>query len=521
MLEIKRQPGEMNFIRNRIWYKVHSTAYKLQAGVAAELSVIMDGPFQTGESFTLTLLNGQYSLVYTATPNPVVMAGEVPSYGGGDLNEYWNSVVVAFRASSRLSRYYRVDVGPAVSGKRTLKFTARFAGDLGNMSISNVTGVSGYFTDTQVYGKEPLYNESLKIVGDFYTPDEDGKLVKRHTLSATPDSNSDVIFEVQDLVRSYASAYLPSLTLAVPAVAESVMRGFLLRIAEQYLSSSPPDTNYTGYEFTDGGTPGVPLPLALLGGVSTHRFPTWDYDTHFGGGDGRRFLTRRPRRSFVYGSVPDYLFYYNRELGGTKLNLKVQVFYVDGSSKSYTAMSVSSPAGTKVYCFPISTTALDFGGNLDPAKEVAEWDVWVTLEGGSPVSSEKIRFMRTDLPADGARHFLFLNSLGGIDRFSSTGHWERGSDMSWVDVETYRFPDYSVSTAGLSRRDIQRTAHSTVQSGMLNAESMAWIEDLFSSESVWEIVNGQAVPVIIQNTGEYKYNSADILTSVSISVKNA
>lgn len=182
-------------------------------------------------------------------------------------------------------------------------------------------------------------------------------------------------FELQDILHSLLKSHVPDFNLAKIALCNTLTSPFYVKAIRK-----------NGAAVID--TVALPSAFVFRGGVNPRH--NTDYkDSFFTAfvGAKRKFLTWKINYAPVREDQPEYLhFLTNFSPLPTQLRLRVEVFYVGGSSEIITALSTSDVVGMGVYVMPVGPKAL---GLLSRPQKVDRYNVWLSNQVLERISEER------------------------------------------------------------------------------------------------------------------------------------
>lgn len=206
------------------------------------------------------------------------------------------------------------------------------------------------------------------------------------------------------------------------------------------------------------------------------------------------FLTWQPQTKRVRRLGPEYLTYYFTQAA----SVKVRYYTANGN----TVVTLHSAATGTCYTYNMQMQhLLSLSGA--PANAYGIIDVWVETSGGTRLSYVQ-RYVYSPQEKED-RHFLFENSVGGLDGVTFSG-----SETVTVnnDYDAAEYQERLVQIPGdVSTRHRQRT-------GQLTPVEARWIRDLFTSQRVYA-TDGSTVRLIVLTEADTGDDSDENIKSLS------
>jgi hypothetical protein len=200
----------------------------------------------------------------------------------------------------------------------------------------------------------------------------------------------------------------------------------------------------------------------------------------------KRFLTSIHHTKPTAEGVPEYLYFYQ---ASGSLPLNVKMLFKDYTDESFVATTVSF-AG-KPMIVPVGYDQLDLGSRL-AGKELYAYEV-------SLGDSEVITYQMTEIFVE-KRIFLYANSLGGFDTLLCEGNWkyEAQSKKELVTGKTVQGKWYRAVNS------VQSSSGGRTATTWLDAEYLASLEDFMMSREIYELLDNQYVPIVVQGKMSFK-----------------
>jgi len=215
----------------------------------------------------------------------------------------------------------------------------------------------------------------------------------------------------------------------------------------------------------------------------------------------KAFLTFSPTTLITTPGMVQKLYFliYWHPQAGTRLNLRVRLYFADGSTATYTPnQQTAEVSAYHVIEFAVGYSILNLGDYIAtnyPGKTLDQYDV-TAMNVETPVS--EVRTYVMDYNTHLAEHqFIFANSLPGYDTFLATGKAEMVSEFEFTNVDQ--------QSPGILALPAKKTAfvkskeNITARSGYISAEMANYLGEFFESKEVYEIVGSNLYPVVFHD----------------------
>lgn len=281
-----------------------------------------------------------------------------------------------------------------------------------------------------------------------------------------PEAVSDIIIKRNDLRRQFR-------------ILVDEMYGNPLEVGDE-------DTA-TGYYVLPGKVSN--LKFGLLNDEST----TWWSDNS---GD-KKFLTNGPREKTTDAWASERLYFIlSAAPGSSEINLQVKIYYTDDTTSTITRETQSSAAQYDVY--EIITSFSTLGLYIkDTSKTIEKYEVWLE-DGASSVISEVYTYVLDHVRKPDSKYFIFANAYKMPEGMRFTGKSSRHTEYSFLKSHREFSNDYGVDDPSMIKSNSREVEFREISSGWVTLEEINWMREILLSNEVFEIVNGEIVPVIIE-----------------------
>ena len=243
--------------------------------------------------------------------------------------------------------------------------------------------------------------------------------------------------------------------------------------------------------------------VLLYGGLSFRKYKAGDYISVDIETDNN-FLTWLPDGLNVSKAQPVYLSLLNESNYGfpyvTPL-VKVVAYYTDGTNQQvFRSVPISLP-DSKLFTFNFGYTALTVG-TINAAKTVVYYTVQLIDDGDANINTEIRRFYVDHVVPPWERYFTFINSLGGMESIRTIGKRSEGFSTDKFPIKSNTLAANTLSYRAKRQFKTEADEAYSISSGFMDAEFVKhYSKELLNSQSVFEIVNGQRLPVNILTNG--------------------
>jgi hypothetical protein len=241
------------------------------------------------------------------------------------------------------------------------------------------------------------------------------------------------------------------------------------------------------------------LMLVMLGGTDKKFFPDIDFfNTYLP--TNKKFLTWAPLVKDINFYQEEYLNFFIGSATVTTINVKVKCYYDDATNSTFTAYTQLVQRGDlwQIPCGPNHTTIAAH----DITRNLIKYDVWLTNQADA-VISETRTFKILPIISPFTRYFLFRNSLGSYDTLRCSGKSIVTVDISKTIRQKNLPINYEALAGELQADGALFQKKSDVSTGYLTGKSskewQQYLLDFHMSPEVYEITNGNRVPVVIKS----------------------
>lgn len=358
----------------------------------------------------------------------------------------------------------------------------------------------------------PIVTTNLKIVVQLYVESvfRSGQYSLATQQELPPDSSGNATFYFNSIIDAYFDKHnFPNTNQSYASIAPDCMRRYYIKYAEK---SGDPATIGT---YTQSN-----VYYALRGGISFEKYPYLDYfNDHLP--VKKSFLTWEENNKIITETQQEYLYFLLLDTGvfsSLDLTLKYTITYTDGTTATGSLVSISSVSELDVVIFPAGFTQLDLG-NVNPAKTVKSYKLWV-VDSGATVLSEERNYILTRKKFWQTRYYLYTNSLGGVNTLRSTGKHDIELKHKISQANIFVPWDYNLIDGAEDVFYKSEQASLKARTGYQSKLQVDRLRDMLLSTKVVRIVNGRFMPGKITNTSISIYGDNEDLYALAFDFEN-
>jgi len=357
-----------------------------------------------------------------------------------------------------------------------------------------------------VFSKNPVYFK-LQITGAYILFEiyDDVKLIT--TLDAYPDASGYVTIDPRRILDDMVDYDMPDYQSGTITDCENVISIFLIYAKEYDSSNNIIDDQLL---FPAGDWYRV-----VKGGISFEEYPLAGFFQTFLS-TNKYFLTWN-KTNILDVNQQHYLYFHNYTGADiAQVDLYVYRKFTDGTDDEGIIVSKSNFNKRNIFCFPAGVSELGLEA-LNPTKTIEYYIV--TLKNGVLVISEEITFVVDHKYRRNTRHFLYTNSLGGVDSFRAYGE----ADYEY-SVEKNMFMknvpyDYQPHDGQYAEQAFTEKEEITVASGFKTATELDRFREVLLSEIVYEDINDRFLRVSIDKKSVVSWKDNDNLYNIKFKYK--
>jgi len=390
-----------------------------------------------GQTFTVSVLNGAYELVFTADATPDNSGNQFPSGSGAATNLYILSVKSWIEKNFLIANYY--DVSVVVTA---LVLTAKEYGseyDLEFLS-HDFTGSTSAITS----GSTPILNDFFAVHALLYGY-INSAWEKINEDRVTPDADGLTIFDFSDVLISKLEAINENVLNCqypdAPGNDFLTLRNDLrlkFKIAYSELYGAPPVPEYINKESSEYYALPGGLSKAMLAYFNAEASSFYEYLTQ-----EHNFLTWQPETNTYHYEQFVRLYYFNL-FTTASIKLIAKAYYSDNTTSTQTVETYSGSSKYDLFEVVASILELyDLFEALIPAGEtITKYEVYLTDLAGVRISNKiYLKIDYTDHEA--TRYFLYKNSFGVYETIYTTGSGLKYTSYEKLSIEKFLGLDYT------------------------------------------------------------------------------
>lgn len=508
MLTITKSPAPHSFSGNPLVYRLSSNDWLASSGAFASILLVFSG-IDTASGHGFNLYFDQTDHVFISINFPGYSGYGIPTANPSwNHNQYAAAVYECLAANHQLRSRYRITLSEEMEFTRTIQFVALERGDRWTIDLKDVT-LANLIHTSRVEGADRVPRTNFGVVATLW--DTSGEKIGEDLKGV--DSEGAVSFDLSDYLKSrftLAEATDPDPRFVFPescfenyAVHRQFVLEFTASFAERY------DGTVKKMIFDTSK-------YSLSGGLSRDAISYFnslgtDYFSH---ADNKfRFLSTSPAVKVTGKSQPEKLWFYFVEYTNPfTFRLCVKVTFSDLTTSSFYGSELVHSFERPVIELMVGYAKLNLG-NIDPSKEVLQWEVWLEDDDLQVIS--EVRTLTLDpLVREFERTFIFRSSMGGYEvaRFTGTGETTVENERQTVILQS--FEDFSFRNPPSRVFDSFESLKCKANTGWISREQREAMRDFLLSTECYEILDDLLFPVVVSSTrirsfskdGEYMYN---------------
>lgn len=514
-LAVISEPGLITYSKNPAEYHLRSSAWVTQQPVAGVYEMVFTTKLTTVGSTLSLSWNGNtvnFIVVVTTTPTGYNLPDDIAST---TLSQYCQQVAENyFSAQYLLEKDFIIEyVAPD-----TIRFTAKEPGTELELTYSTTipSGEAVFTTATAPVALETLDNYAVILDVEVEETYGSGTFTRIGTLHATPtlydDSGTlkgDVKIDVQELLHGFlqtrTDAPDPASTTAFAA--DNTNLQWRVVYAEQYTTG-----NTTVVLRRILGT----TKRVLKGALNYLDVPTiGDLVTNHYGAALKPLQTWQPTTKEVTAAELHWIYWLtpHQLTGPDQYRSQFTVYYTDGTTATSGPDTVTAQDQYETYGYAVgfNQRGLDL---LQPTKTPYKYTWYLTIQGTASLDTITVTFMLVDETRQD-KFFVYENSAQGWDTLRCNGDVQAAASFAKKEALNALQAGYAATDRTVETKSEGFTDSYTVFTGFKTQAELKHLRDFFNSENVYEIVNNELVPVVInasravefehEKTGEYSY----------------
>jgi len=460
-------PRELSFTGNPLSVTLNGENYISTPGIKAVLIIQHTDTLVNGESFNISFMD--YSLDFEVVSTSVDDSGLQILAGSTTVQ-----IIAQLDDNYYLSKYY--DISLVDTDK--IQIEAKEAGSDYDL-INILTACAGLTEVSNEAGVDQVTEENYKILLQImlestYCSGTYEKVAEMY-LDADEGGNAEASFN-EILKRLFTNTELPALNSFGFNICYHIVKRFYLNVAEVY--GDPAQTKKLIasdiYYILDGK-----LPVNLFPGAGFHQYVIVN----------KCFLYTGPQTRETWASAREYLYYFNPLVSPIllppfNLQLRVNIYYTDGTDQEETIDTYLSPVRNQVYIIPVGHDymALD---SFNPSKTIHHYNVEVHLCKGSTFDylvARPITFNLVPAPRF-KREFLFRNRYGAFQTLLTTGKQSNDYKTTRQEYQRELQDDYTMQDAEIKSLVTETEDIYTCSTGFKSMDEVRELKQCLETEN--------------------------------------
>lgn len=312
-------------------------------------------------------------------------------------------------------------------------------------------------------------------------------------------------FNISEVLADELVSHTPAPGSAAVNTSASLVKEFYVRASEIIDGAEGAYTQSSNFFALNGGTSYLGYAEGL--GIDLANSPTNEY----------LFLTTQPTPAWLNEEAPLDLTILPLVASATN-TLVLTATYADGTTEDVSISLGALTVNTAVY--------LQVGDAVRAYKAAQPSKTWVKLSATiTELTGQTFTWLIKPAQSPWQKHFLFQNSLGGFDTFTTSGKYTaQGRSLKQLHRASPK-DQYTTQDKEISSFNHVFYKQFSVQTGPLTQQQMLVLQDLINSENVFEWVeeSGQQllVPVNILNDAMPIENPGQNINSLALNYRQA
>jgi len=328
------------------------------------------------------------------------------------------------------------------------------------------------------------------------------------TVDLAPDDDGIAYCDVQEIIDALLSYDMPDYNQTAPTWCRQVVKRFMI-VAQEYVDGSPNDSvGGSAYHI-------------IKGGVSRQEYPTAGFFSDDYMADEKMCMTWLADKK-VTPAQQHYLYFLNHTGGQiAQVDLHCKAYYTDGSSSADTDTLIHTSSlmyEYTVWAFPAGYGQLSIG-DITPAKTVSYYELWLEDHSDGSEITKRYKFRVDQKHRRNLRHYLYANSLGGIEPMYATGIPSLEFPVDNQQADKFRPYWYTASQGTIQAWDFSEEHVVKALTGFITADELEYLRDFRLSECKLEINNAQHLEIILNNKVKVEYGENDNLRALAFEYK--
>jgi len=481
----------------------------LNAGTKAVLKIeienLGDAP---NDSFTMAWADE--SEVFTIKAIPDDSGNELPESGILTLAQFADLLRDEMEKNYPLSNDFVLTRSSA--GGEFIIFTAREVG--ADYDITLTEALAWMTEDSSTAGVDASNETNMEIILQVWGEDsyKSGDFEKLVELAKTPDSNSNVVFDVAEIIEPLLGEDLPTYNQAAITRCDNVIKRFYGRYGERY------GTTLTFNEIVTDDAGGAYY-SGVNGGSGFQFFnDNPDLLTYLGTDN---FLTFQPDNKEISEAQHEYL-YWCATAGYASIEAHLDIYFTDGTNiLDTTYLTKATIFKTEIYIVPISHNKIAALLVIPAGKTIDYFKVWMVDGGaGTAITNKRTYYIDRKQYIENT-YLLYRNSLGAFETLWCKGEIEQGIEVKREELEQIIDSDYAATDKEIVEYETNSQDPETIHTGWLNKTWARHMREVIFSSSRYK-VGDAAYEAVLMRTDSFKFNkTTQHLYGLKLSIKPA
>lgn len=525
MLTIIKNPSDYNFSKSPMICEVETDNYMLIGNFGNKAYGTFYIPINPSVGNFIKLVSTALTIQLDFIAGTTQVTGKIREKVPADtMDDFYAKVLLDIQLNTSITSIFNVTCD-LLGG---FFFEAINPGPQYSLTASTTFGSSfNYFNN--VVGTDDILNEprpNYKIRCDIYIEEIAtfplNLTVFKNVFSAQKEPfGNKVKFDFSKIIDANLEYYFPTPNQSTSNLCSQTSKKFFIVIREFF--GNPATENFPSINPTTGlvtGTNKTYYSFSLKAGLS----PRWSRIQQNLQLDAYIFsyplcLTNRPGSSFVIKkNQPEYIYFcLPNDVLTDDLKLKIITFNNDGTTSiSYQSAYTNPCKKGATICFPVNPNTGVINNSISTNAPVNKFIVSIVSQSdvSTNISPEFTYYPNFEDLGDN-KIFLFTNSLGGVDTFRSEGYFENEVEFEKEISSRIYFSDDDKHLGMYAQNQAYKQDSFKVFSGWKTQAEIDWLEDLFISKYVVEVVNFiEYVPIMITTKKIIRHKTNEFLKAI-------
>jgi len=498
MISIVKQPAEICFSRNPIWWGFQTD--NLWANIGTLSTVLLafpNGPMEDDESFDLSYNGNLLSFVIKDYPDESglqIRSGQNhPLLEDLTILEWCNQFIAALDANFLISRDFDIELDLTGIDPR-VKLSGKNADPKYDITLSEQANVSLTVLENGVAkSRHPNFKLWLEIWVENADHTGYDKVFTDQPLDvddsglAYPNISKTLTESILGINNDFER---PDPALPVLQRNRKTCRRYYLRYAEVYGSIQKVKSITT-----------TSPKWVLLGGTGKVNEHDYSISTTFLVDGYHKFLKQEALQKTVTIKQCEWLSMVWLDTPPATVKLHIKTYFTSGDPVEHEVYSVTDALKYDKITYPAGPTQLNLTA-LYPDKVITKYEAWL-VDGSAVQISEKRTYVLNYEYKPYTRWYTYLSSFGTYDTFSTTGKASSEYDLTTQRASLTKSIDFSFSDGETLEFDSKLELKELVLTGWITRRELKRYRDFFLSWDKFQIRNEQIFPVMV-NTRSIK-----------------